>query len=229
MRPYIVFCLCLATVGFFVIPLSRVAADEKPDDKAALEKRQAERAHAEWKKGFLPGRSQMAKRKNGVLLQATAKIVAGKEGDEIRLDWTLDYNGPRQPLTILIPTLFDTFGQTTVVFYAEDKDETSLYEYARPSDSWPVPWAPFVQNKELFIKVEKGKKGTGTIVVPVSKVASYYKEGWGQQFKDPPKELYVQLVHAPFDRGEGFGGLDAWTGEVYSPLLKLSLEKLKKW
>jgi hypothetical protein len=63
------------------------------------------------------GRS--AKRTNGALLQTTAQA----DEKELKIKWTIDYNGPRPPLTTLEPTLTElTFGQTVLRVYARGRD-----------------------------------------------------------------------------------------------------------
>lgn len=171
---------------------------------------------------FYKGRSTLGGQVNGVRMQVAASVEADFKGDQIRLGWTLDYEGPRPPLAILEPSLErHTSGQTAAIFYAESKDgRPHEYELASPPNG-----AFGVLPKNFFLTVEKGKNGSGTISVPVEKLRGFYTQHWREQFGADAPVLHIQLRHKPFDRGAGFA-LDAWTGEVYSRVVKVPL---KKW
>jgi hypothetical protein len=78
--------------------------------------------------------------------------------------------------------------------------------------------------KEWFRTVEKGKQGAGTMLISVAKLRQFYEGHWPDQFGAAAPVVRVQLRHKPFDRGVAFD-LDAWTGEVYTPLIRIPLEK----
>lgn len=199
----------IGLAGGLFFTLAPTAGQEAPDQ-------------AKKNEDFYKGRSALGRRANGVRLQVATVAPAGDKGDEIRLDWTLDYEGPRPPLIILEPSLErDTGGQTVVVFYAESKDRRPHgYDMASPPNVGRGAFSP----KNFFIAVEKGKQGSGAITVPIAKLREYYTKHWPAQFGDVVPVLWVQLRHKPFDRGSGFD-LDAWTGEVYSPVVKVPLPK----
>jgi hypothetical protein len=188
------------------------AADEKPAPPFDIDK-------------FVKGRSELARRVNGVLLQATVTVAKQGFGEEVNIKWTLDYDGPRPPLIILRPTLKDmTSEQTAAVFYAVGKDR-NLYEYAMKSPHLDgfVPTGSQLL-KGAFLTLEKGKTATGVLPVPAGKIGGYYRDHWPKQFDDKPPLLYLQLRHKPYDRGL-LDNLDAWTGELLAPVVKVPLTK----
>jgi hypothetical protein len=169
---------------------------------------------------FYKGRSTLAKRGFGVLLQATAKAAAKPNApDEITIQWTLDYTGPRPPLIILEPTLErETEGQTAALFYAEGPDQ-KVYTYQVDS---PSPVILTGVPDKWFLTVDKGKAATGRISIPAVKVRIGFQATWPEIFGETPPVLHVQLWHKPRFRG---GDMDAWTGELFSPVLGLAVNK----
>jgi hypothetical protein len=172
-----------------------------------------------------------SRRVNGVLLRATP-VVESKDGPFLlRLRWTLDYTGPRPPLTILRPTLDQsTFGQTVVEVYAEGVDKKvyrlGLWSRSPPGDAFPLT------NREAFLKVEEGQPATGTITLFAGEITDAFPNEHPAAFPARPREVNVRINHKPDDRGNNFrtveevsDGLDGWTGELYSPLTQVELRK----
>jgi hypothetical protein len=172
-------------------------------------------------KEFYEGRSTQSKRTCGVLLKGEVSVAAKPgAGDEIQIEWILDYTGPRPPLIILEPSLEKkTSGQTTAIFYAEGKDQ-KIYEFRLES---PAPMI-LGGGDGSFLTVEKGKTATGKLKVSANLLLGDYKTHWPKAFAaGTPAVLHVQLLHKPYLRGND---LDAWTGELYTAVLKVPL---KKW
>lgn len=177
---------------------------------------------------FYEIRSARGKRFAGARLRAMISAVPKpKTADEIRIDWTLDYNGPRPPLIVLKPSLetpgMSSVDKTVVLFYAEGKDGR-IYQLELKTP------APFVGGlvggvgKDTFLKIAKGKTATGTIRISARKVSAYYQNYWPKQFDfNTPPILRVQLLHQPYHR---FGPMDAWTGRLFTKMHKV---ELKKW
>jgi hypothetical protein len=161
-------------------------------------------------------KSGVEKRVNGAKLEFTAEA----EGDTIRLKWSLDYTGPRPPLIIVKPSLTTPGSMTLVAVYTLRKDgevgEAFLGPPARPGI--------VVLQEQDFLRLEKGKRATGTITVPVEKLRERLAARYPGEFTDPPAEVYMRLTHGPSDRGDRYG-LDAWVGVLYTDPVKLSLSK----
>ena len=163
---------------------------------------------------FYKGRSYLHRRTNGAVLAATASVT-NEPAQAITLSWTLDYTGPRQPFTILKPSLRLATGQTVAVFHTGGK------EYRLAS---PFQHGKYASHKSWFLTLPKGEKARGEILVPVSQVKKYFLKHWPEAFdKQRPPDLRVQLVHKPHDRGVQHT-LDAWTGDLYTSVLEVKLE-----
>lgn len=184
-----------------------------------------------WADDFYKGRSNLSTRVNGVKLDADASIgKSDPEGltpnvDEVQVKWTLDYTGPRPPLTILWPSMLWTDGQTLLVFYAEDIN-AKVYEYEVASTPSQYPVGLGYPAKS-FLTIEKGKSASRTLTYPLADVLSHFKGRKDNPFGDkPPTRFSVQVTHKPKARGMTQDGhLDAWTGEVLSPVCPLKLPK----
>lgn len=163
---------------------------------------------------WLKRQAELCKRVGGVLLTSTARL----DGENLRIDWTLDYDGPRPPLIMLKPMYPEnSFGATYVRIIIPDSKRTlptgmtpvsvllNQYGSRRPNKS-DVRAA-----RDADITVKKGESATGTIAVPLTAVKGKLVEK--KTLLDPeqlPLEVYVGLVHGPQLRGGEFG-LDAWT------------------
>jgi hypothetical protein len=185
---------------------------------------------SEYLRKRLEGAREAAKRVNGVQLKLAAEVRESKRGTipgdthEILLHWTIDYNGPRPPLTILRPSLDAPIGaQCGVIFYPVAPDGK---EYPVPFLA-PVSDTPVDLQKEDFLRLKPGEVGRGTLIINALTLRAITHDRWPKQFaKGGAKPLYVQLRHAPMERGEGYG-LDAWTGSLQSDWVSVPLEKLK--
>ncbi|MCI0378014.1 MAG: hypothetical protein L0215_10430 [Gemmataceae bacterium] len=164
---------------------------------------------------------ELAKRWCGALLEATASIAKGKDGQELRIHWSIDYNGPRPPFTILEPSLTRAISnQTTVKFYAESKDgKRYAFEIAAP-----VPLGVSIPQPGWFVTAQKGEKATGTLVLSLARIKERYQHRHGDYSSESPV-LRFQLEHTPSARGQN-GQLDAWTGQLFS---KVVLVPIKHW
>lgn len=182
-------------------------------------------------------------RKNGVELRVSK---ASQIKRDLKIDWTLTYDGPRPPLIILEPSLQRaTNNQTTVVVVAQaangqyyeqvfasapsenkrtdDRDEESNVKRIVLS-----PRTVDVSN-EWFVTIPAMKSGSGTITIPEFASDSFVK-WWPKAFEKAPESIMVQVIHAPIDRGvfaisSGslivIESLDAWTGSVKSRLVRV--------
>ncbi|MCI0458422.1 MAG: hypothetical protein L0Z62_15770 [Gemmataceae bacterium] len=173
---------------------------------------------------FYKGRSTLCKHVNGARLQLKVTTVPKEDdADEIRLHWTLDYDGLRPPLTILRPSLGAWDGQTVLIWYAEGKDQRP-YEYQVVSKILGAQG--FVRpEKWQFVTVEKGKSVTETITYSAGRLFHYYTGTWPKQFGEAPPTVHIQLWHKPYERAPDLN-LDPWTGELHSTVVKVPL---KKW
>lgn len=209
--------LFVLVAALFILP-AFLLPEAPTSDKPFTQMTQAEKNQLLYK-----GRSSMAKRFAGARLRAKASVVP-KQGkpDEIIIDWTLDYNGPRPPLIILKPSLeVKSRGQTEVIFYAEGKNGYP-YEFHHKS---PAPLYT-IQNRTIddYLIIDKGKTAAGKIRVSMEWVRFFFQLYLhpSQYGKEPPV-IHVQLRHKPYERMDV---LDAWTGELYSKVHKVNV---KKW
>ena len=150
-------------------------------------------------------------------------------GPSVRVYWSIEYDGPRRPFSVLTPTLeFMSAGQTTAHFW-----------YPRPdgkADGFKIAAGallnrPLPKQKGWFSIATDGNFVTGKIIVGNG---NYLKGYFGRLSEpgDPP--LWVQLEHAPTDRGDanaeelGFKTdrwtLDAWTGHLWSPVVEVAVK-----
>src|SRR5262245_30017542 len=148
-------------------------------------------------------RQGMHKRVNGALLDA--RTVSA--GAVLRVSWSLDYDGPRQPLTILEPSLTNyTVGQTELLIYALGHDGQRYYvAFASPS-----PPCYYFSPREHYVLVGKGASATGEVSVRAADIRAKFARQYPGKFGDRPPPMAWQLIHKPHQRGEAFG-LDAWT------------------
>jgi hypothetical protein len=159
--------------------------------------------------------NEMAKRTNGVLLKTTAELAKDKEGDKIKVSWTLDYDGPRPPLIILTP--YEGASQTCVFIYADGQDG-SRYEFLMRAAPIAGVFAP---GKEAFSTMEKGKALKGEYVIPLAKIRTFYQKNWPKQFGEKPPKLFLRMNHQTSERGTQHK-LDAWTGDLNSKVMEVS-------
>jgi hypothetical protein len=175
---------------------------------------------AQQPKDFLKARDKLCCRTNGVLLQVGAQGIRSAEDKLlVKIDWSVNYDGPRQRLIMLKPLiLLPNSGQTIMWCYIETGDG-KLCQCALGGAI--LPSAPPVSPEEWFVKVEKGQLGTGTTSVSVANVRAAFAAQCKEKVGAFPK-LHVQIQHCPFERGEHYH-LDAWTGELWSNVFPVPL------
>lgn len=158
---------------------------------------------------------------NGARLRVHSKVEDGI----IKINWTLEYYGPRPPLTILKPVFPRgcNGGATFVRVFAEGQPPNIPLVRLNQQD---CPAGPWFADIDSFITIEKDKKVSGEIDLLVTTVKAKLIKEWPELFDGPaPPVLYLQFHHQPRDRGEDHG-LDAWTGNLDSQVMKL---KIAKW
>ncbi|MFO0851299.1 MAG: hypothetical protein U0871_22495 [Gemmataceae bacterium] len=144
----------------------------------------------------------------------------------LQIDWAIDYDGPRRPFIVLKPSLdgYPAAGQTFVRFWHPATDGTIQTFELRPIR----PDNPrSYRNKDEFTVAEDGQTARGRLMYDAPKA----REKLGGQVQGVPR-LWIQLQHAPKDRGSsspwGPGPreepweLDAWTGELWSPVAEVT-------
>ena len=87
----------------------------------------------------------------------------------------------------------------------------------------PVLFGKYPSLEDWFVSIPGGKEGKGEIVVPVDRVTKLLLKSYPEVFgQDSPPMFTLQVIHKPHDRGEYYN-YDAWTGELFSPLMALEL------
>ena len=150
----------------------------------------------------------------------------------IRVDWAIDYRGPRRPFTIATP------GQGT-------NGVTAHFWYVKPdgmSDSFTSGWGggrDWLQEDTdpgMFSVAAGGDVLAGRLDLKMSRLP----ERHARVLRPGSPPLWVQLEYAPANRGDGEhvardpavgrGKLDlawtfdAWTGRLLSPVVKVEVE-----
>lgn len=178
---------------------------------------------------------KFATRVNGVKLDATVEVVQSKEGEKkdrqktvhiqrkLLFHWTLDYDGPRQPLIILTPSLtLPTNRQTRIDFHAFGADSNNVVE------SFSSVWLRDAVriDPSFFTTVPMGKKGTGTIEISAAALQeTLRKDRVTRLVPYPPRVILARLRHEPNVRGRD-DNLDAWTGFVQTKLFRIAFTEL---
>ena len=170
---------------------------------------------------FANGYHKNQKRVNGAYLSIQADRVPGAKGEDIAVDWTIDYDGPRMPFIILAPTLTVPVGdQTFLSFYLDDDKGVGQYVHfaAELACVSPPP------NEEHFAKSKGMKPPTGRLTVTVEALLEKAKKKGRTAFR-PGDTVHVQLNHRPGSRGdEGGLSLDAWTGYLRSNVVYIQFQ-----
>jgi hypothetical protein len=183
-------------------------------------------------KGIDPSKllAKPGERSNGVRFKAKVVIEGRLKASNIRIVWTIDYNGPRPPLTILKPSLrYETSGQTWVRIFATGSDgKTRMMELTSPSLDPSYTSLPAIRLPEMdwFITVPQKKSfSDDSIVIKSSKLRNYFTTKFPKQYNGlkPPK-ITLQLFHNPEERGE-LHKLDAWTGFLYTDRMDVPLPR----
>ena len=163
---------------------------------------------------------------NGVTVRIQVKQVPAEKPDAVEVEWVVKYSGPRPPLTIRRPSLTEGVHnrEAELMFYATGKSgETYGYGYQNPVDLFAV--LPGDAPANCFLTLKAGEGGRGTFVVKTADLRDNLLKRKPDEFDRPrPPKLYVQLFLKPTDRGVPHG-LDAWTGELESNIVPLTLAK----
>jgi hypothetical protein len=169
-------------------------------------------------------RNKLHKRQTGALLTITAQWVhdPGLE-PAIRINWSIDYDGPRRPFIVLTPDLsFTAAGQTSILFWHLDAEGRPVeFTIKAMHNLGPRP----LKRKEWFSVSEGGKPVAGRIGQGGSYLKGYFS---GRMPAPGEPRLWVQLEHAPTDRGdsdtwsENKWTLDGWTGQLWSQVVEVA-------
>lgn len=168
---------------------------------------------------FFSLRTKMAKRSNGLQLGLQASDGVAEEAI-VQLQWRLDYDGPRKPCTVIGPSLTNsTSGQTVLKVYAESTSQV-VHEIEFSS---PVGGCKYFAQQDWFVTIQEDHAAKGSLLLNLAEVKATLLKHWPGNFQvEQAPPLSVQLIHQPTDRGANHN-LDAWTGTVYSPVIKLSV------
>ena len=177
---------------------------------------------------YLKGLLQRDKPKpvNGVTVRIEVKPVPAEKPDAVEAEWVLKYSGPRPPLVILPPSLTDGVKdrETELMFFATGKSgKTYGYGYRNPVDLFGV--LPGDAPANSFLTLKAGEGGRGTLLVKTADLRDNLRKREPDEFdRTRPPKLHVKLYLNPTDRGAKHG-LDAWTGELESNIVPLTLAK----
>jgi hypothetical protein len=161
--------------------------------------------------------------------------------------WTLNYAGPRSRLIILKPTFpeyagpqvntaasrapFRTYLGYTFFTISIPEDGRQALTVVRLLQDRRIPGHEAVGNAD-FVTVEKGQSLSEIISLPASRLRAVLEKEWPRFNREkPPPRLYLQMHHLAGERGERIElspdhiGLDAWTGDLESRLIRLELSK----
>ena len=221
-------------LGVLLLPLLFAQGHGQEKDKRKTVQQDKAKEKPMWQEFIEQSkREDVSGRKNGVLLQSQVSVKKKGMGGVVLIHWLLDYNGRRPPLTIIKPSLdIETLGQCAVEFFPVDKDGNAHGVNIQPDPKGvDLTWLGFTLGnpaRERFITVKKGEEAQDTLEVPLAKVEAIVREKHADKFrKFPPDLMFVRLRFRPSSRGEPHE-LDAWTGELLTPLVRVPLEKLLK-
>jgi hypothetical protein len=181
-------------------------------------------------------RGKLHKRQTGALLTITARWVhdPGLE-PAVRIDWLIDYDGPRRPFTILAPDKAMGANPAVAHFWHLKPDGTAAVFTWGLGGGGPAGKLPHKQ-KGMYSVSDGGKPVTGQF----NAGGSHLKGKMGREPRpgDPP--MWVQMEYAPTDRGDGFDWpvdpatgfatkgpawtFDAWTGHLWSPVVPVAVK-----
>ncbi|MFO0797452.1 MAG: hypothetical protein U0804_08230 [Gemmataceae bacterium] len=197
-----------------------------PEAKAADAPREVPAALAK----VFQERNQLHKRQTGALLTITAKWVDdGRIEPLIRATWSIDYDGPRRPFTILKPG----GGENAALlhfWYLDSKGGVATCHTGWGGASYHKE-PP--KQKSMYAISPDGKAVSGHLERGITSL----RGGFGRYPKSGDPSLWAQLEHTPTDRGDGFERhfdpktgittkgagwtLDAWTGKLWSPVVEV--------
>ncbi len=154
--------------------------------------------------------------------QLTIKARFGKDNgfsQEVLIDWSITYNGPRPPFAIFKPTFeYPSNGETRLYVYYSGQNGEGRETFVES----PAPDVGFPYSKNHFAISKDGKPVSGEVNIKFGQVE---QDPWRlrrpQAFEKNVK-VYVQLSHAPTQRGGD--ELDAWTGHLMSDVVEVKRE-----
>jgi hypothetical protein len=158
-------------------------------------------------------RQQLQKRNNGARLAITASEKLWFDDKTFTIDWTIDYNGPRHPFTILAPTLtFAVTDQTQLCIYSSDEYGSCQFAHIDA----PFAWGVYKPSEECYATSVNEQPVSGKIQVKILEIDKELlrirKYGLERNEK-----IYFQLREHARSRGDLINkSLDAWTGELWS-------------
>jgi hypothetical protein len=179
-------------------------------------------------------RNKLHKRQTGALLTISPKWEVTPPygplyGPLLRVAWAIEYNGPRRPFTILTPGDNSSAAVRTKlhVWYLRPDGKPTTFEY--PFDG--IGELPLPKKKDWFSVAADGKPVTGKL--PIMNQDSLNAE-FGRELRLGQPRAWVQLEHAPTDRGDPYAAqlgfeeeqwtMDAWTGQLWSPVVEVAVK-----
>jgi hypothetical protein len=147
-----------------------------------------------------------------------AELVRKNERWVVRVDWEIDYTGPRPPLTVFMPSMhIGPTNRTSLDFHYEVEKTGSVRRTSMSNLRAHGRLGP--PSKEQFATVAKGKNSVwGVLDVDTANNEPTIP------YKDWKRPFYVQLRHSPIERGDEFG-FDAWTGQLVSNVIEVTEAK----
>lgn len=181
-------------------------------------------------------RGRLHKRVSGARLTIAAKWVTDPKSEPaIRVDWTIDYAGPRRPFTIAAPWKSGTDVARAHLWYVRPDGTAAAFTYGwggPPLD--PRPW----KDRSEFAVAADGQPLTGRLATGVTSLKG--KFGGREPGPEDPR-LWAQLEFKATDRGDGFDlvrdpvgrglvegpawSFDAWTGHLWSPVVEVEFKE----
>lgn len=169
-----------------------------------------------------------ANRKLGNGIDLTVELTTEK--DHLRIGWKMVYKGPRPPLVILEPSLEGDYDHTQIRVFAKDKngvvrDLLLMAPYSRfsPAACDNAGFVPNAVKRSRFLTADENGLLNGELYVSTPRLRMLFQTQWPEEFNSSSRLLAIQLIHMPMDRGESWE-LDAWTGNVMSPIVALRKE-----
>ena len=133
---------------------------------------------------------------------------------ECHIDWSIDYNGPRKPFTVLQPSFtISSSGQTKLFVYYPQHDGSGSETFVQSpfaSGRWSAVGSAFITSKG-------DGSVAGTIAIPMGENFHSERSDHPPILRKFPRgtTIYLQLHHQPTERG-WIDSVDAWTGLLWS-------------
>jgi hypothetical protein len=227
MKKVAVACLVLLAAGLACSP------DPAPEPQADAPPVAAEPVVPPAIAKVIEERNTLHKRQTGALLTISARWEQDPGLEKsLRIYWSIDYNGPRQPFVVLTPALLYTAAGQSTVYIWFDSGNGQVGHFKMSAGH--IMGAQPLKTRDWFSTSVGGKPVTGRI----QQGASYMRELFGREPTPGNPPIWVQLEHSPTDRGDGNEWpvdpvtrvvkkgpewtLDAWTGRLLSPVVLVS-------